>query len=66
MSKGKESPEPHNYLHIENIMGDTMLHIPKGVYKCSSHNPNARATLNYSIVEDLAQMSCVMSTLEVL
>ena len=30
------------------------------------HNPNARATQNYNIVEDLAQAPCAMSVLEVL
>ena len=29
-------------------------------------NPNARAAQNYSVVEDLAQSPCAMSTLEVL
>jgi hypothetical protein len=40
--------------------------IPKGVLKRSTHNPNARATQNYSIVEDLGQTPCAMSALEVL
>ena len=43
-----------------------MTHIPKGTFKKSSHNPNARATQNYSIVEDLSQTLCAMSILEVL
>ena len=30
------------------------------------HNPNARATQNYSVVEDLGHTPCVMSMLEVL
>ena len=41
-------------------------HIPKGVLKHSGHNPNARATQNYSVVEDLGHTPCAMSTLEVL
>jgi hypothetical protein len=41
-------------------------HIPKGVLKCSTHNPNARATQNYSIVEDLGQGPSAMSDLKVL
>jgi hypothetical protein len=53
-------------LHIENPDKETMSCIPKGVYKWTMHNPNARATPNYSIVEDLAQMPCAMSSLEVL
>jgi hypothetical protein len=43
-----------------------MMHILKGVYKRASHNPNTRVAPNYSIVEDLAQTLCVMSSLEVL
>jgi hypothetical protein len=43
-----------------------MKHIPKGAFKKSSHNPNARATQNYSAVEDLSQTPCAMSALEVL
>jgi hypothetical protein len=30
------------------------------------HNPNSQATQHYSIVEDLSQSLCAMSTLEVL
>ena len=41
-------------------------HIPTGVLKCSRHNPNAQATQNYSLVEDLGQTPCAMSSLEVL
>ena len=40
--------------------------IPKGVLKRSGHNPNARATHNYSVVEDLGQTPCVISALAVL
>jgi hypothetical protein len=47
-------------------MGEEMTHIPKGVFKNDSHNPNARAAQNYSIVEYLALTPCMMSTLEVL
>jgi hypothetical protein len=43
-----------------------MPHMPKGVYKRALHNPNSRATQNYSIVEYLAQSPCAMSSLEVL
>ena len=39
---------------------------PKGVLRRSSYNPNARAAQHYSIIEDLAQAPCAMSTLEVL
>jgi len=40
--------------------------IPKGVLKRFTHNPNSRAAKNYSIVEDLGQTPCAMSSLEVL
>jgi hypothetical protein len=43
-----------------------MTCIPKGSFKKASHNPNTRAAQNYSVVEDLAQTPCAMSTLEVL
>ena len=43
-----------------------MTRIPKGAFKKASHNPNARATQNYFVVEDLSQTPCVMSALEVL
>ena len=43
-----------------------MTRIPKGAFKKASHNPNARATQNYSVVEDLSQTPCALSALEVL
>ena len=43
-----------------------MPKILKGVFKKTLHNPNARATSNYSVVEDLAQTPCAMLDLEVL
>jgi hypothetical protein len=64
--KGKEATNPPVPLQIEKTMGETMTHIPKGAFKKDSHNPNARAAQKYSIVEDLAQTPCAMSTLEVL
>jgi hypothetical protein len=64
--KGKEAEIPSLPLQIEKTLGETMTHIPKGSFKRASHNPNARATQNYSVVEDLSQTPCAMSTLEVL
>jgi hypothetical protein len=64
--KGKEADLPSLPPHIEKTLGETMPHIPKGAFKKSSHNPNARATQNYSVVEDLSQTPCAMSALEVL
>jgi hypothetical protein len=62
---GLESPPPPEMpLQIEKP--NPSARIPKGVLKRSTHNPNARAANNYSIVEDLGQTPCAMSTLEVL
>jgi hypothetical protein len=64
--KGKEVELPSLPLQIEKTLGETMTCIPKGTFKKDSHNPNARAAQNYSVVEDFSQILCVMSTLEVL
>jgi hypothetical protein len=64
--KGKEVELPSLPLQIEKTLGETMTRIPKGAFKKASHNPNARAAQNYSVVEDLSQTPCAMSALEVL
>jgi hypothetical protein len=64
--KGKEVENPYVPLQIEKTMGETMTHILKGEFKKDLHNPKARATQNYSVVEDLSQTPCAMSSLEVL
>jgi hypothetical protein len=64
--KGKEVKLPSLPLQIEKTLAETMTRIPKGAFKKYSHNPNARATQNYSVVEDLSQTPCAMSALEVL
>jgi hypothetical protein len=64
--KGKEAELPSLPLQLEKTLGKTMTCIPKGTFKKASHNPNARAAQNYSVVEDLSQTPCAMSTLEVL
>ena len=61
---GKEPDPLGSPLHIEKP--EAAPRIPKGVLKNSGHNPNARATQNYSIVEDLGHTPCAMSALEVL
>ena len=43
-----------------------MIRPPKSTLRKTTHNPNAKATQDYSIVEDLAQDPCAMSALEVL
>ena len=64
----KEPTPPESPLHIEIPMNkpEVAPRVPKGVLKCSGHNTNARATQNYSVVEDLGQTPCAMSMLEVL
>jgi hypothetical protein len=64
--KGKEAEIPSLPLQIKKTLGETMTRIPKGAFKRTSHNPNARAAQNYSVVEDLSQTPCAMSALEVL
>jgi hypothetical protein len=64
--KGKKDKIPSLPLQIEKILGETMTCIPKGAFKKTSHNPNARAAHNYSVVEDLSQTPCAMSALEIL
>jgi hypothetical protein len=64
--KGKDAEIPSLPLQIEKTLGEAMTHIPKGAFKKTSHNPNARAAQNYSVVEDLSQTPCAMSALEVL
>jgi hypothetical protein len=60
-----ESPPPLKMpLQIKKL--EPPPRIPKGVLKFSTHNPNARAAQNYSIIEDLGQTPCAMSALEVL
>ena len=64
----KEPTPPKVPLHVENFFDkpEVTPHITKGVLKCSGHNPNARASQHYSVLEDLGQAPCVMSALEVL
>ena len=65
---GKEPTPPQSPLRIEKPTNkpEVAPRIPKGVLNHSRHNPNARASQNYSIVEDLGQNPCAMSALEVL
>jgi hypothetical protein len=64
--KGKKTSKEQAPLHIQKYDKETVSCIPKGIYKRTSHNPNARVTPNYSIMEYLAQIPCAMSTLDVL
>ena len=65
-SKAKDTPDATEPLHITKPTVESMPRMPKASSKRSTINPNARATQNYSIVEDLAQSPCAMSALELL
>jgi hypothetical protein len=64
--KGKEVEILSLPLQTKKTLGETMTRIPKGTFKKSSHNPNTRASQNYSVVEDLSQTPCAMFALEFL
>ena len=51
---------------VPPIILELTIKPPKGVVHKSTFNPHARAAQSYNIVEDLAQSSSAMSTLEVL
>ena len=67
-SAEKEPPSSQSdaSLHIEKPPHDVVIQPPKSTLIKTTHNPNTRAAQHYSIVEDLAQASCAMSTLKVL
>ena len=67
-STEKEPPssQPNTSLHIEKPPYDVVIRPPKSTLRKTTHNPNARATQHYSIVEDLAKDPCAMLALEVL
>jgi hypothetical protein len=58
--KGKKDLEDQAPLHIKKPEKERTPHIPKGVYKWTTHNPNARVVPNYLIFKDLAHMPCEM------
>ena len=64
--KEPPSSQPDIPLHIEKPLTDIVIRPPKSTLRKTTHNPNARVAQHYSIVEDLAQAPCAMSTLEVL
>ena len=64
--KAKVAPDVPKPLHIERPIVEPIPRIPKGSVKRSMINPYAKATQNYSIIEYLAQIPYVMSTLGVL
>jgi hypothetical protein len=64
--KGKEVETPSLPLQIKKTLGETMTFIPKGMSKKYSHNSNTTSAHNYSVVKDLSQTPCAMSSLEVL
>ena len=64
--KAKVAPSNGEPLHIERPAVEPIPRTLKGSTKHTKINPNAKAAQNYSIVEDLAQVPCAMSVLEVL
>ena len=54
-SPGKEPDPPGSPLRIEKPTDkpEAAPRIPKGVLKCSGHNPNSQVAQHYSIVKDL-------------
>ena len=65
--KGKEPMGTlANPLHIDMPISNSVVRPPNDSIKHATHNPNARAARNYNVVEDLAQVPCAMSILEVL
>ena len=63
--KDKFVAEPSNPLNIEKLV-EPIPKIPKGLFKTTFHNSNARDASNYFAVEYLAQTPYVMLALEVL
>jgi hypothetical protein len=57
---------PNGPLTLDKLAIEPPLLPPKGVLCQTTHNPNAQEAQHYSIVEDLSQALCAMSTLEVL
>ena len=57
--------KPSDYLTIEKPTIDIVPHPPKGDLCRTMHNPNARASHNKSVVEEIAQAPCAMSTMEI-
>ena len=57
---------PNSPLTLEKPTFEPVIHPPKGVLRRTTHNLNVRATQHYSVVGDLTQAPCAMSTLEVL
>ena len=56
---------PNGSLTIEKPTIDIVPHPPKGDLCGTMHNPNARATHNENVVEEIAQVPCMMFAMEV-
>ena len=64
IANGPPPPPISGPLEIEQSNTESVVRPPsKGVLRKSSYNPNTRAAQHYSIVEDLAQASSIMSVL---
>lgn len=64
-SKEKTTPKTTE-LHIEQPSAGYIPWILKGSAKRTTINPNVRVSHNYSIIENVTQIPCAMSALEVL
>jgi hypothetical protein len=60
------NPPSSNPLQIYKPISDALLCPPKRLIRKVTFNPNVHASQNYNIVEDLAQIPCVVSSLKVL
>ena len=65
-SKAKGVPDSTKPLHITRPIVKPIPQMPKESTKSMMIKPNAKATQNYSFVEDLVQSPCAMSAFEVL
>ena len=54
-SKSKGAPDSAELLHITRPTVEPIPRMPKAYTKRTTINPNAKATQNYSIVEDLGK-----------
>jgi len=60
-------PKKKNILpNLVALFLDALLCPSKGVLHCTTHNPNEKASHNYTIVEELSEAPCSMLALEVL
>ena len=54
------------FLPIKKPTIDIVVHPPKGVLRKIMHTPNAQATHNENVVEEIPQAPCATSSMEIL